>query len=187
MKYKLCLCVLAVAAIAAGCSTTLPPYHYLENWLIREDPVRPFTTHADLIYLQNDLYVDMQNLTLMNHHAKEAVGNGKFTGLARVFSPLVATQEDLEDALDWYFSHYHGKEWPVVFIGEGEGGRLLKAYENAHAKLLAKQGLVASFYTDSAEEGFVTDAMVRDIKNSVLRYRYLKQWGREMPDGMLEE
>jgi len=88
-------------------------------------------------------------------------------------------------ALDWYFRHYHSKGWPFVFVGEGAGGKLLKDYEAAHAAELKKQGLVTSYYTDSSEPGFVTDEMIHEIKNEVMRVRYRQQWGREMPEGML--
>lgn len=177
--------MLAAAAFAAGCASAPEPYHYLENWLIRDDPVRQFTTHADLIYLQGELYEDMHKVPSMSLHAKTEVGNGRLNGVARVFSPLVATPKDIEQALDWYFRHYHSKGWPIVFVGEGAGGKLLKDYEAAHAEDLKKLGLVASYYTDSSELGFVTDEMIHEIKNEVMRARYRQQWGREMPEGML--
>ena len=177
--------MLAAAAFAAGCASSPEPYHYLENWLIRDDPVRQFTTHSDLIYLQGELYGDMHKVPSMSLHAKSEVGNGRLNGVARVFSPLVATPKDLEMALDWYFRHYHSKGWPFVFVGEGAGGKLLKDYEAAHAAELKKQGLVTSYYTDSSEPGFVTDEMIHEIKNEVMRVRYRQQWGREMPEGML--
>jgi len=186
MKPRLCFYVLAAGMLAAGCASAPSPYQYLENWLIREDPVRRFTSHADLIYLQNDLYVDMQMLSAMNLHAKAEVGNGRFNGVARVFSPLVATREDLEMAFDWYFKHYHDEGWPFVFIGEGVGGALLCEYEANHAEELREKGLIASYYTDSSASGFVTDDMVNEIKDAIMRVRYRNQWGREMPEGMLK-
>jgi hypothetical protein len=176
--------MLAVAALLAGC-VSKSPYDHLDNWLIREDPVRPFFVHADIIYVPGDLYVDMGNVSHMSSYAKEAVGKGKFSGIARVFSPLVAEQEDVEKALEWYLDNHQGGNRPFVFIGEGEGGTMLKAYEAANAEWLAERGLVASFYSDLQNKDFVTEDMVREIRNAIARARYRAQWGRDMPSGML--
>lgn len=176
--------MLVAAALLAGCASK-SPYDHVDNWLIREDSARPFFVHADIVYVQGDLYVDMNNLFHMSSYAKNAVGKGKFSGVARVFSPLVATQEDVERALEWYFDNHHGGGRPFVFIGEGEGGTMLKAYEAANAEWLAKRGLVASFYSDLQNKDFVTEDMVREIRNAIARARYRAQWGRDMPRGML--
>ena len=178
--------VIALAAFTvAGCLTS--PYDQVENWLIREDAVRAFAIPADVIYVQNDLYVNMAHVPIMHNYAQTEVGNGRFHGLARVFAPLVATPEDLEGALDWYFWNHHERDRPFVFIGEGEGGALLKAYEKKHCKMLSRKGLVARFYTDAARKGFVTKEMVHEIRNAIERARYRRMWGHEMPEGMLNQ
>ena len=179
MKAKSCLILLA-AALFAGCAS-MSPYDHVDNWLIREDPVAPFFVHADVIYVQGDLYVDMSNVSHMNTYAKHAVGKGKFYGVARVFSPLVATYEDVDRAVGWYLDHHQGGDRPFTFIGEGEGGAMLRAYEAKNAERLAKRGLVASYYSDLQDRDFVTEGMVREIRNAVERARYRAQWGRDMP------
>ena len=181
-----CAIAIAAAALLAGCWTK-SPYDYVENWLIREDPARPFAIHSDLIYVQSELYLDMKALPAMNSYAKSEVGYGRFKGVARVFSPLIANAEDLEKALDWYFSHHHEKNRPFVFIGEGAGGAILKAYEEENSDWLKKKGLVKSYYTDTARKGFVNDSMVREIRNEIIRARYRAQWEREMPADMLKD
>ena len=178
---------LVAALLFAGCTCQKSPYDYLENWLIREDPVRPFLVSADLIYVQGALYVDMNAVSAMSTYARSEVGNGRFTGVARVFSPLVASEEDVEQALKWYFDLHHDNRRLFVFVGEGAGGALLKAYEQKHAEELAEDGFVASFYTEESGKGFVTDAMVREIRNAIARARYRMQWGRDMPDGKTEQ
>jgi hypothetical protein len=87
--------------------------------------------------------------------------------------------------MDWYFWHSDSGR-PFVFIGEGEGGALLKAYEESNSDDLKEKGLVASFYTEVSNEGFVKDWMVREVRDAVSRRRYRMQWGREMPDSMLK-
>ena len=82
--------IVAAFVVLSGCQS-MSPYDYLENWLIREDPVRAFVVPADIIYVQGDLYTKMSNVSMMFDYAKTEVGNGRFNGLARVFSPLVAT------------------------------------------------------------------------------------------------
>lgn len=177
---------IAAAALLSGCWTK-SPYDYVENWLIREDPARPFAIYSDLIYVQGDLYLDMKALPAMTSYAKSEVGHGRFNGVARVFSPMIANKEDLEDAMDWYFSHHHEKNRPFSFIGEGEGGAILKAYEEENSDWLKKKGLIKSYYTETAKKGFVNDSMVREIRNEIIRARYRAQWGREMPADMLKD
>ena len=177
--------IVAACVSLSGCLST-SPYDYVENWLIREDPVRAFVVPADVIYVQGDLYTKMVNVPMMLDYAKSEVGNGRFHRLARVFSPLVATQDDLEAALKWYFRHHHDSKRPFVFIGEGEGGRLLKEYEQRHVNDLKEDGLTLSFYTDEYRKGFVTDEMVQKIKIALARVKYHAIWGRDMPEGMLK-
>ena len=89
--------------------------------------------------------------------------------------------------MDWYFSHHHEKNRPFSFIGEGEGGAILKAYEEENSDWLKKKGLIKSYYTETAKKGFVNDSMVREIRNEIIRARYRAQWGREMPADMLKD
>ena len=181
---KILLTVVACVSLS-GCLSS-SPYNNMDSWLIREDSVRKFVVPADVIYVQGDLYTRMARIPMMLEYAKSEVGNGRFIRLARVFSPLVATQDDLEEALKWYFWHHHDSERPFVFIGEGEGGRLLKEYEQRHVEKLKKDGLALSFYTDEYRKGFVTDEMVQEIRGAIARARYRAIWGREMPEDMLK-
>ena len=177
--------IVAAFVVLSGCQS-MSPYDYLENWLIREDPVRTFVAQADLIYVQGDLYTKMSNVPMMLDYAKSEVGNGRFHGVARVFSPLVATPEDIEEAMEWYFEYHHKPDRPFFFIGEGEGGRMLKEYEQQNAERLKKEGLELSFYTDEYRKGFVTDEMAHEIKIAIARARFRHVWGKEMPEGMIE-
>ena len=181
-----CLFVL-LATTLAGCFSYTSPYDYVENWLIREDPVRAFVIPADLIYVQGDMYTKLANVHMMQDYARTEVGQEKFRGLARVFSPLLASSEDLENALEWYFRYHHKENRPFIFIGEGEGGRMLKEYEENDADDLKKKGLVASYYTDNYRKGFVSSEMVEEIRKAVERARFKAVWGKDMPKGMLSD
>ena len=178
---KLILVLLVVAALS-GCKSK-SPYDYMENWLIREDAVRPFSVPVDVIYVQDRLYFESGTLPLMQSVAMDAVGRGKFDGFARVFSPLVACEEDVEKAIEWYVSHHNRKGRSFAFIGEGEGGALLKAYAEGNAEWLEKKGLVASFYSELPDKGFVSEEMIRKIRSRASAVRYNRQWNREMPVG----
>lgn len=182
---RVSLFALVALTLLSGCHTT-SPYDYLENWLIREDPVRTFVVPADVIYVQGDLYTRVANIPMMLDYAKSEVGNDRFLKLARVFSPLIASQEDLEQALKWYFKYHHKSGRPFIFIGEGEGGRFLKAYEENDAEDLRDDGLVASYYTDEYRKGFVTPEMVEEIRKAVARARFKQIWGKDMPEDMLK-
>jgi len=183
MMKRLSSAILLALALA-GCTFT-SPYDYAENWLIREDPIRTFVVPSDVFYVQSSLYLNVANVPLMHSYAQTEVGNGRFTGIARVFCPLIATPDDLEKALDWYFKYHHESGRPFSFIGEGEGGAMLQAYEKENESSLKSKGLVASFYTDKARKGFVSQDTVRQIKEAVAKARFRMVWGRDAPEGML--
>ena len=61
---------------------------------------------------------------------------------------------------------------------------MLKAYEEENSKRLLKDGLVASFYREIPDSGFVTDGMVEEIKQAIARARYKNIWGRDMSAAM---
>ena len=180
--------VLAVSALfAVGCFSYRSPYDYVENWLIREDAMREFAVPADVFYVQDGFYVSKSKIPVMYAYVNSEVGNGKFNGFARVFAPLIANEDDLNRALDWYFRHPHSKHRPFIFIGEGEGGKLLQAYEQRRLRKMRKLGLAASFYTDTAHKGFVTAETVKEAKAAVARVLYKRSWGRDMPESMAKE
>ena len=173
------------ALLAAGCLSSVSPYDYAENWLIREEASRTFVSQADVIYLQDALYDASANPSVMYARARREVGDGRFRGVARIFAPLVATSEDLELALAWYFRH-HEDGRAFVFIGAGAGGRLLKAYAERHAEELARVGLAAEFYADETGAGFVTDDVVQAVRAAAARVRYRAIWGRDMSPAAAE-
>jgi len=183
---KNAIVLLFAAAVLAGCLSSGSPYDYIENWLVREDAVRPFVVPADVIFVQDPLYVDVNALPVMLSRARDMVGRGRFHGVARVFSPLVANEDDVKKAVDWYIGHHGGRGRPFVFVGEGAGGALLKSYEEKNRDWLDRNGLAASYYSEAANVDFVTDDMVLDIRNVAAALRYRQQWGRDMPVGMLE-
>lgn len=169
------------AAAVCGCVSS-SPYDHLECWLIREDAVRAFIVPADIIYVQSVLYTKSVNVADIHAYANSEVGRGRFCGVARVFAPLVATREDMENALDWYFRHHHTDERPFIFIGEGEGGSLLHNFEIANNKKLLKKGLVASFYTETSHEHFLTEKIEHEIRDAIAKAHYRSIWNREIPE-----
>ena len=128
MKKK--LVSLFALVLVAGCLSK-SPYEYLENWLIREDPVRMFAVPADVFYVQGDMYTKKSSVPMMTDYARMEVGHQRFHGIARVFSPLIASSDDLEAAIKWYFKYHHEGNRSFVFIGEGEGGRGVSARPQA--------------------------------------------------------
>ena len=175
----LALSLLALAALP-GCRSS-STFEYAESWLIREDPIRPFAVPSDLIYIQDELYDDMAKLQTMAHYAQTQVGNGRFNGVARVFSPLVETEADVENALKWYFRYHHSKDRPFFFLGEGRGGALLEKYETLHAEDLAKAGLAGSRYSKTPDAGFVNDELVKAVRDEIQKARYFRVRERPAP------
>ena len=91
MRTRKAFLLLLLAAALTGCQSQ-SPYRYADNWLINEAATRSFAVPADVIYVQGALYHNIANVSLMFSYAQSEVGNGKFNGIARVFSPLVATE-----------------------------------------------------------------------------------------------
>ena len=167
-------------AVMCGCSS-MSPYDYSDAWLIMESPLRPFVVPADIIYVQAKPYTKGVSVPELHAYANSEVGRGKFASIARVFAPLVANSDDMKAALEWYFKYHHEGKRSFIFIGEGECGRILHEYEVLNAKKLRKKGLVASYYTNTSHEHFVTEEMVAEIKSLLLKTRYETVWDREMP------
>ena len=186
MRTRSAFLLLLLAAVLVGCLSQ-SPYRYVENWLLNESAVRPFAIPADVFYVQGALYKNISNGPLMYSYALSEVGKGKFNGVARVFSPLVANEEDVAHAIKWYLSHYHQRKRPFFLIGEGEGGKLLKQYEQDHQDALKAMGLAGSFYTDVGHKGFVTSDMVKTIKSITEHVRFHSTWKREMTEDMVHE
>ena len=65
--------LLLAAFVVSGCLWSKSPYDYMENWLIREDAVRPFSVPVDIIYVQDRLYFESGMLPLMQSIAMDAV------------------------------------------------------------------------------------------------------------------
>jgi len=175
-----------LAAALAGCQSH-SPYSYMENWLICEGATRTFAVPADVFYVQGTLYNNVANVPMMYSHARAEVGKGRFSGIARVFSPLVANEEDVALAFKWYLMHFHERKRPFFLIGEGEGGKLLKRYEMANLQCLKVMGLAGSYYTEVGHKGFVTPELVKKIKADLAHLRFRTAWGREMPEGMVHD
>ena len=175
-----------LAAALAGCQSH-SPYRYAENWLINEAATRPFAVPADVFYVQGALYHNLANGSLMYSYALSEVGKGKFVGVARVFSPLVANEEDVAHAVKWYLTRYHQRKRPFFLIGEGEGGKLLKQYEQDHQEALKTIGLAGSFYSEVGHKGFVTNDMVKKIKSITEHVRFRATWERELTEEMVHE
>ena len=175
-----------LAAALAGCKSH-SPYRYADNWLINEAAIRPFAVPADVFYVQGALYHNIANGSLMFSYAQSEVGNGKFNGVARVFSPLIANEGDVAQAMKWYLINFHQRKRPFFFIGEGVGGKLLKQYELDHESSLKTLGLAGSFYSDVGHKGFVTTDMVKKIKSITEHVRFRTTWKREMTEEMVHE
>ena len=114
-------------------------------------------------------------------------GGHSFEGIARVFAPLVSCLDDVEMAVTWYVKHHNTTRRPFVLIGEGQGGELLKTFAEENREWLVGKGFVASFYSKTPDPHFVSDEMIRMIKIRSAGARYQREWGRVVPEGLLEK
>ena len=186
MRTRSAFLLLLLAAAVAGCRSH-SSHRYSENWLIYEAATRPFAVPADVLYVQGALYHNIANGPLMYSYALSEVGRGKFNGVARVFSPLIANEGDVASAIKWYLMHCHQRKRPFFLIGEGEGGKLLRQYEQDHQGSLKALGLAGSFYSEVGHKGFVTSDMVKKIKSITEHVRFRATWGREMTEELVHD
>lgn len=159
-----------------GCNTVdrrpTDPYYIITNWYVRENARPQYSATFDVFYLHPALYdseeISQKNLDYTMNNTSYVFGKE-----ARIFAPLCHDLEDCKRAFQWYYNNYHSPKRPIVFIGEGEGAKLLEA-------LLSKSkpdGMVlAKLSPEKVEGNYVTPEMVAEIDEEVRKYLYAMKW-----------
>lgn len=140
--------VMAVLFACCGC-TSLSPYDYAENWLIRENDIPKYYSTFDLFYIgkvpadYGDTHEIQFNWT--KTHTNDIFGRG-----VRVFAPNFHKLEVqyVRDALQYYLEHFHTEGHPFVLLAEGKDADLLYEAMQEVSGLTAQNGFVAAYLPD---------------------------------------
>lgn len=175
MKKRILVIGAALALLIVGCNSARP-YYNIDNWYVRQNAVPQYFARYDVFYLHPEFYVGMVQ-SISNHDYTVKYTSDLFGKKVRIFAPLCRKAEDAEEALEWYLDNYHDSGRPFVFIGEGEGRKMLKPLiEDSW-----KQGLVSYHW------GRPTTNMVMRITAEIDEFLYRRDWGDKWEERMARD
>ena len=149
MKKMLLLFAAAFALFSfCGCST-VSPYDYADNWLIRENDIPQYYSKFDLFYIGKAPagYGDTHDIQFnwTKTHTNDIFGRG-----VRVFAPKIKTPDvkKVAGALQYYLDHFHKTGHPFVLLAEGKSADLLYAAMRKVSGMTVKNGFIAAYLPD---------------------------------------
>lgn len=149
-KYLSIISAAVTFLLFCGCSS-LSPYDYADNWLIRENDIPQYYSQFDLFYIgkapagYGDTHEIQFNWT--KTHTNDIFGRG-----VRVFAPKIntPTAENLSAALQYYLDNFHQPGHPFVLLAEGKAADLLYAAMQKTDGLTTQNGFIAAYLPDMA-------------------------------------
>jgi hypothetical protein len=160
MNKVLCLFAAAFALLSfSGCST-VSPYDYADNWLIRENDIPQYYSQFDLFYIGKAPagYGDTHDIQFnwTKTHTNDIFGRG-----VRVFAPKIHTpnKENVAEALQYYMDTFHKDGHPFVLLAEGNAADLLYAAMRKVSGITVKNGFIAAYLPDMMPK---TSAQIAD-------------------------
>lgn len=147
-KYLSIISAAVTLLLFCGCSS-LSPYDYADNWLIRENDIPQYYSQFDLFYIgkapagYGDTHEIQFNWT--KTHTNDIFGRG-----VRVFAPKinVPTAENLSAALKYYLNNFHQPGHPFVLLAEGKAADLLYGAMQKTDDITTKNGFIAAYLPD---------------------------------------
>lgn len=180
--------LLLSVGLTSGCSSP-QPFKKQESWLIRENARPHYFALYDIFYLSPSNYVGTGDFPYAAHGKALEETVNQFGVHTRVFAPIYHDAKDVEEAFEYYLDMYHGNglPWPIneddrpfVFIGEGEGAKLLSDFEQSQLRRLRRKGFLGGWYSPETKGGFVTDILAREVTDAVRAEVYKRTWGRDV-------
>ena len=132
----------------SGCSS-VSPYDYGTNWLIRENDIPQYYSKFDLFYIGKapDGYGDTHDIQFnwTKTHTNDIFGRG-----VRVFAPEIQKPnvKNVSEALEYYLENFHAPGHPFVLLAEGKAADLLYAAMQRVSGITVKNGFIASYLPD---------------------------------------
>ena len=153
--------IVVLAMVVSGCSS-ISPYDYADNWLIRENDIPQYYSTFDLFYIGEApaIYGDTHEVQLnwVKTHTNDIFGNR-----VRVFAPAAYpwNEEKAIAALQYYLDHFHQEGHPFVLMAEGKFADLLYQAIRENAKVIPENGFIAAYLPDMTPKS--TEEIVEDF------------------------
>lgn len=150
MKKYLQMLVLAITAFLTlcGCSS-VSPYDYADNWLIRENDIPQYYSKFDLFYIGKAPagYGDSHEIQF---NWTKTHTNDIFGRCIRVFAPKIPTSDvkNVTVALQYYMDKFHVDGHPFVLLAEGNAADLLYEAMQKTSGMKVKNGFIAAYLPD---------------------------------------
>ena len=134
--------------LIGGCSS-VSPYEYGNNWLIRENDIPQYYSKFDLFYIGKAPagYGDTHDIQFnwTKTHTNDIFGRG-----VRVFAPEIRKPdvENVAAALEFYLKNFHVPGHPFVLLAEGKAADLLYAAMKKTRGITVKNGFIAAYLPD---------------------------------------
>ena len=147
-RFGCCLLALIGALLISGCSS-VSPYEYGNNWLIRENDIPQYYSKFDLFYIGKAPagYGDTHDIQFnwTKTHTNDIFGKG-----VRVFAPEIKTPtvENVQEALEFYLDNFHKSGHPFILLAEGKAADLLYQVMKKTSGLTVENGFIAAYLPD---------------------------------------
>lgn len=136
------------AVMFSGCSS-VSPFDYGNNWLIRENDIPQFYSTFDLFYIGKAPaeYGDTHDIQFnwTKTHTNDIFGRG-----VRVFAPEIRNPdvENVAEALEYYLEHFHLDGHPFILLAEGHYADLLYGAMQKVSGITVENGFIAAYLPD---------------------------------------
>lgn len=139
-----CICL----AVFSGCSS-VSPYDFGDNWLIRENDMPQFFSKFDLFYI-GKAPADYGDTHDIQFNWTKTHTNDIFGKKVRVFAPEIQEPDvkNVTAALEYYLENFHAPGHPFVLLAEGKAADLLYAAMKKVDGLTVENGFIAAYLPD---------------------------------------
>ncbi len=147
-KFLYLSAALLTAAVISGCSS-VSPYDYGSNWLIRENDIPRFYSKFDLFYI-GKAPADYGNTHDIQFNWAKTHTNDIFGRGVRVFAPEIENfnVKNIAAALEYYLENFHADGHPFILLAEGKDADLLYAAMQEVDELTVENGFIAAYLPD---------------------------------------
>ena len=137
-----------VILIFTGCSS-VSPYDFGDNWLIRENDMPQFFSKFDLFYI-GKAPADYGDTHDIQFNWTKTHTNDIFGKKVRVFAPEIQEPDvkNVTAALEYYLENFHAPGHPFVLLAEGKAADLLYAAMKKVDGLTVENGFIAAYLPD---------------------------------------
>lgn len=185
-----------ILALWTGCSSP-SPYKPIESWAVRQNDIPQYATSYDILYFYPELrdwrvgraaaeISDSARERLLPF-CKERIGTAAPDRKARVFVPFLhaeTAEDDVCEAIKYYYENYHDKGRPFVLLAEGESvnaaSNAIESLQGWFGILKLRNGYLAHFLFPEVDTNDLSDVQL--LASRLVRMRsYELEWDRRSP------